>query len=133
MLKWGIYFEYNYLYIHSVWILHTNYIHNLMYTKCKQNIYKMYLTFRQSFIYKQLNWIVFVLNWIVLNCFVCKKSYLNMAFKFCIQNLAAIVFLQKFVEMWDTFCIHFVHILYKPVSYILYNLYTKFCMQNCRV
>ena len=30
------------------------------------------------------------------------------------------------VELWDTFCIHFVYILYSSIVYILHN----FCIQN---
>ena len=45
MLKCGIYFAYNYLYIHSVYKLYTQFLWctlfvepELMYTKCKQNV-----------------------------------------------------------------------------------------------
>ena len=52
---------------------------------------------------------------------------------FSLQSLAAIVLLifyikcaQRFVEMWDTFSIHFVYILCTSVVQILYI----FCIQH---
>ena len=51
--------------------------------------------------------------------------------KFCIQN----AYIQKFVKIWNTFCIHFVckslskcgkHFVCKYFAYILYT----FCIQN---
>ena len=58
MLKCGIHFAYNDLYIHSVWILYTNCIHNFLWcilfvdqNWCIQNVYKMFPTFQQTFVY----------------------------------------------------------------------------------
>ena len=48
------------------------------------------------------------------------KIQLTQFFSFCTKCI------QKLVEMWYTFYIHFVHILYTSVVYILYN----FCIQN---
>ena len=78
---------------------------DLMYTKCIQDIYKMYPIFRQAFVY------------VLFTNFNCYYIVLLIFHTKCIQ---------KFVEMWDTFCIHLVYILYTSGVYILYN----FCIQN---
>ena len=62
----------------------------------------MYPTFRQTFVY------------ILYTKFSCHLLTLYIK---CIQKL---------VQMWYTFCIHSVYILYTLVIYILYN----FCIQN---
>ena len=63
--------------------------------KCIQNVHKIYPTFWQTL-------------WAATFLFIRYKK--NM---------------QKFVKMWDTFCIHFLSILHTSVVYILYN----FCIQ----
>ena len=104
MLKYGIHFPYNYLYINFAWMLYINcvctffwcytfFISELMHTKCIPHFDKLFYTF-------------------------------------CIQNLAAIVLLilykkykQKFVEMWDLFCIHQ---LYTSCTNLVHKMYTRF-------
>ena len=70
-------------------------------------LYKMYPTFRHTFV-----------------CSLCTKVVLIVLlilYAKCIQN---------FVEIWYTFCIHFVYILYTSIVYILcnfgYKMYTQF-------
>ena len=103
MLKCGIHFAYNYLYINSVctiiciyilyefciqivyiiFMMHTFCRSELMYKKCVPNVYKMYPTFLQTFIY------------ILYTKFSCNSSF-NFVYKMH----------TKFVEVWDTFHIH---------------------------
>ena len=95
MLKCGIHFAYNYLYIHSVRILHTNYIHNvcdeyLLWIRVDVNVYAIHTKYTPHFD--------------------------KLSHTFCIQNSAAIFllilytkFMQKFVETRYTFCIHQLH------------------------
>ena len=53
-----------------------------------------------------------------------------MATKFCIQKFTQ-KFMQKFVEMWDTFCIHFLYISFDLQKvYIIRTVYTNDCKQN---
>ena len=66
-------------------------------------------------------------------CTKCIPNFGKLLYTFCLQKLAATVllilhrkYIQKFVEMWYTFVLHFVFILYTSVAYILYN----FCIQN---
>ena len=104
-----------------------------LYTKCIQHT-----TFRQTFVY-------ILYTKCIHNICIQNVSHISTNFctyTFCIQNLAGIAllifytkYIQKFVEMWYTFCIHFVYILYTSIVYILYLvqfLYTKcihiFCM-----
>ena len=56
-----------------------------MYARCLQNVSQISINFCMHFVYK------------------IKRT---MAAKICIQN----VYLQKFIEMWDTFCIHLLYI-----------------------
>ena len=99
-----------------------------LYTKCIQHT-----TFRQTFVY-------ILYTKCIHNICIQNVSHISTNFctyTFCIQNLAGIAllifytkYIQKFVEMWYTFCIHFVYILYTSVVYILYNfvykMYTQF-------
>ena len=67
-----------------------------MYTKCIQNIYKIYTTFSQTLVY------IFYTK----SKELCQQNFVYKMYAKCIQN---------FVEMWDTFymqtfCIHFVYI-----------------------
>ena len=71
---------------------------------CIQNVYKMYPTFQQTFVY------------ILLTKFS-NHSSLDFVYK---------MYIEKFVKMCYTFCIHSVYILYTWVAYILNN----FCLQN---
>ena len=66
-------------------------------------VYKMYTTFRQTFVY-----------------ILSTKTSWHSSFDFVWKIYT------KFVEMWYTFVLHFVFILYTSVVYILYN----FCIQN---
>ena len=109
MLKCGIYFAYNYLYIYSALILYTNCIHN-SYTFCRLEL--MYTK--------------------------CIPHFGKLLYIFCIQSLAATVLLtlyttriQTLVNMWDTCYIHFVYI---SCMHLVQFLYTKcidnFCMEQ---
>ena len=122
--------------IHFVYINCTRCM-QLMYTQCIHNVHKMYTIFRQNF----------------CTHFVYKTKR-TMPVKFC-PNVVYILYtnilytkcIQKFVKMWDTFCvqtfcIHFVYInsdllkayiiniLYTICIQNLYKMYTNNCLQN---
>ena len=128
MLKQGIHCAYNYFYIHSVWILYTNCLHNgygctlfVHQNSCVQNLYQMFVyeiypTFPQTFVY-------------ILHT----KCIQNVAFKM------HSIFRQTFVYILDTKfswhssfdCRNVAYILYTTAlyisaEYILYN----FCIEN---
>ena len=115
MSKWGIHVAYNYWYIYILYevcikIVYTIFMlcaicrSELMYTRCVQNVcIQIYPTFRQTFVY-------------ILHTKLA-VTVLLILFTKCIQ---------KFVEIWYIFCIHFVCILHISVVYILYN----YCIQN---
>ena len=128
MLKQGIHCAYNYLYIHSVWILYTNCLHNVYgctlfvhQNSCVQNVYKMFVykiypTFPQSFVY-------------ILHT----KCIQNVAFKMYSTFRQTFVYILDTKFSWHSSfdCRNVVYILYTTAlyisaEYILYN----FCIEN---
>ena len=87
-----------------------------MYTKCIQNVYKMYTTFRQTFVY-----IVYT---------KLKELWQLVLYTKCIQ---------KFVKMWYTFCIQTVFIHFSYINshlqkvYIIKIMYTIFTQNSYRM
>ena len=125
----------------------------LMYTKCIQNVYKMYTTFRQTFVYIlyrkskelcQLNFVYKMYRYKRLSkCgihFVCKYCVYILYTK-CIQKFVGMLYVGYilYTNILDTFCIHQLWSI-KSVhrKYYVDNLYTKFiqnvytnnCMEN---
>ena len=83
-----------------------------MYAKCIQNVYKMYTTFRQTFVY-----ILYTKS---------KELCPLILYAKCIQ---------KFVDMWYTFCIqifwiHFVYISSDLHRVYIINIMIAICIQN---
>ena len=123
MLKCGI-FACNYLYIHSVWILHTNCTQNFwctifvdqnwfIKTVYKRYVYKMYTKFRQTFVY---------ILYTKFSCHSCLNFVYKMYTEDCRFNFA--------YKMYTKVCWKVVYILYTSVAYILYN----FCIQDvCKI
>ena len=88
------------------------------YTFCIQKLYKMYTTD----VYKMYKKCIPHFDKHLYTFCILYKIKKTMAPKFCIQ---------KFVEMWDTFCIHFVYInsdLQK--MYTIKIMYHTICIQN---
>ena len=92
MLKCGMHFAYNYLYVQSEWFhIQVVYTIFMMYTFCKSEL--MYTK--------------------------CTPHLDKLLYTFCMQNVAAIVLfifyikcIKKFVGMWYTFCKHLAQFFY---------------------
>ena len=115
MLKQGIHCAYNYLYIHSVWILYTNCLHNgygctlfVHQNSCVQNVYKMFVykiypTFPQSFVYILHTKCIQNVAFKMYSTF--RQTFVYILHTKCIQNVAFKMystFRQTFVYIFDT-------------------------------
>ena len=110
MLKKEIHSAYNYLYIHSIWVLYTNCIHNVydvqflyirtdvykMYTKCIPHFNKLLCTFSIQNVYKIYTKCLYTKCPPYFNKLLCTK---------CIKN----VFISNISHILTKFCINFVY------------------------
>ena len=122
---------YNYLYIHSVWILYTNCIYDVHFLYIRIDVYKMYTKWLYTKCVPIFHKLLYT-KCIYTKCLYTKHilQFDKYLYTFCIQNLAGIPPLilytkciQKFVEMWYTFCIHQLH---TSCTIFVYKMSTQF-------
>ena len=102
-----------------VYILYTKIVQDV-YNWCIQNVYKMYTTFRQAFVYilytksKELCQLNFVYKMYTKVCW--NVGYI--LYTFCIH------------QFWSTKSVHHKHYVYNLYTKFIQNVYTNNCMQN---
>ena len=85
----------------------------LMYTKCIQNVCKMYTTFWQAFMY-----ILYTISKELCQLNFVYKMYTDILYTFCIH------------QFWSTKSVHHKHYVYSLYTNFIQNVYTNNCMQN---